>query len=400
MKYKGISADGHVNEPPDLWTSRLPAKFKERGPHVIETPNTHGHAWMMEDQQRPAPMGFSSIYYRGSKRFDRQNLIEGIKTIKDRGVRYEDIFPGSWDPVARVKEMQEDQLDAEVLFNGVQTVWSGLKLMKDKELALACYQVYNDWITEFQQAAPEHLIPNGTMPTTGVEDCIGELYRCAKLGLRTVQLEGYPNGSFEEPRPEDDPFWAAAVELGMPINIHSSFIFTTGDFARTNISVTGSQAINRMSAKARFGIDIEAGKFPNILAKMILSGVFDRFPDLKFVGTEVQTGWVPYYLEAFDESARRNRGSINAPKLEMLPSEYFRRNVPVVYTVDEMGAVDRYDIGVGNILWGPDFPHSISNWPCDYELGLEVLQKAGCTESEIDRIMWKNCADLYGLEYE
>ena len=171
---------------------RLPAKFKERGPHVIETPNTHGHAWMMEGQTRPSPMGFSSVNYRSGKRYDRSNIIEKFKTVKDRGVRYEDLFPGSWDPIARVKEMTEDGTDAEVLFNGVQTVWNGLKLMPDHELALACYQAYNDWMTDFQQAAPERFICNGTIPTTGIDDAVNELYRCKKIGLKNRPVGGLP----------------------------------------------------------------------------------------------------------------------------------------------------------------------------------------------------------------
>jgi predicted TIM-barrel fold metal-dependent hydrolase len=381
MQYKAISADGHVNEPPDLWTTRLPAKFKDRGPHVIETTKTNGHAWIMEGQQRPAPMGFSSIYFRASKRFDRASLVDGFKQIKDRGVRYEDIFPGSWDPAERVKELIEDKIDAEVIFNGVQTAWSGIKLCKDRELSLACFQAYNDWATEFQEAAPERFICNGTLPTTGLEDCVAEMRRCSDLGLRTVQLESYPNGSFEVLRAEDDAFWAAAVEIEMPINVHTNFNFPTGDL---------------VNAKA-LGIDLEAGKFPVILYHMISSGVFERFPDLKLVGTEVQLGWLPYYLEQFDESVLRNRRDWNLP---MLPSEYFRRNVTVVYIVDEMGVANRYDIGVGNILWGPDFPHSASNWPVDYELGREILERVGATPSEIDRIMWRNSADLYRLPYE
>ena len=108
---------------------------------------------------------------------------------------------------------------------------------------------------------------------------------------------------------------------------------------------------------------------------MIQSGVFERFPDLALVGTEVQTGWIPYYLERFDDSVLRNRLEW---KLPLLPSEYFRRNVSVVYIVDEIGAHNRYDIGVANMMWGPDFPHSSSAWPVDYELGREVLER-GCT---------------------
>jgi uncharacterized protein len=394
MLYKAISADGHVNEPPNLWVENLPQKFRDRGPRVIETPRTKGHAWIMEGQQRPSVMGFSSMYFRSSKRFDRASLVEGFKQIKDRGVRYEDLFPGSYDPKARVSEIMEDRTDAEVIFNGVGTVWNGIKLCADKELALACYKVYNDWIAGFQAYAPERFVCNGTLPTTGLEDAISELHRCAEMGLRTVQLESYPSGSFTEPTPEDDRFWAEAVGLGMPINVHTQFFFPAGDLGS---KITAAGAGDKEVRAKKLGIDVQAGSFPVILWRMIQSGVFERFPELKLVGTEVQTGWIPYYLERFDDSVLRNRRKWSLP---LLPSEYFRRNVSVVYIVDEVGAHNRYDIGVANIMWGPDFPHSSSAWPVDYELGREVLERAGCSESELERIMWKNAADLYKVPYE
>jgi predicted TIM-barrel fold metal-dependent hydrolase len=394
MRYRAISADGHVNEPPTLWTERLPAKFKDRGPHIIETRTTKGHAWIMEGQQRPSPMGFSSMYSRSSKRFDRASLVDSFKQIKDRGVRYEDVFPGSYDPKARVAEILEDELDAEVIFNGVGTVWNGIKLCPDKDLSLACYKVYNDWIAEFQAYAPERFVCNGTLPTTGIDDVLAELRRCADMGLRTVQLESYPSGSFSAPSPADDRFWAAAVEIGMPVNVHTQFFFPAGDLGS---KITSEGVPQQRLRASQLGVDVEAGSFPVILAKMITSGVFERFPDLKFIGTEVHTGWVPFYLERFDDSVLRNRRDWTLP---LLPGEYFRRNVSVVYIVDEIGAASRYDIGVGNVMWGPDFPHSSSNWPVDYQLGKEILERAGATPSEIERIMWKNAADMYKLAYE
>ncbi len=394
MQYKSISADGHVNEPPTLWVDRLPARFKDRGPHVIETPRTKGHAWIMEGQKRPSPMGFSSMYSRASKRFDRASLIDSFKQIRDRGVRYEDMFPGSYDPAARVQEIIEDETDAEVIYNGVQTVWNGIKLCPDRELSLACYRVYNDWIAEFQAYVPERFVCNGTIPTTGIDDALAELHRCADLGLRTVQLESYPSGSFSAPTPEDDRFWAAAVELAMPINIHLQFFFPAGDLG-SKIDARGV-AQQKERAQVR-GIDVDAGTFPVIMWRMIATGVFERFPDLKLVGAEVETGWVPYYLEQFDESVVRNRREWNLP---LLPSEYFRRNINVVYVVDEMGAANRYDIGVPNIMWGPDFPHSSSAWPMDYQIGVEVLERAGASLSEMERILWKNAADLYSMPYD
>ena len=254
--------------------------------------------------------------------------------------------------------------------------------------------VYNDWIAEFQAYAPERFICNGTIPTTGLQDALDELHRCVKLGLRTVQLESYPSGSFTNPSPEDDKFWAAAVALDMPINVHTQFFFPAGDLG-SKLSAEGVPE-QKLRAKKR-GIDVAVGSFPVILSRMICSGVFERFPNLKFVGSEVHTGWVPFYLEKFDESVLRNRHQWQLP---LLPSEYFRRNVWVVYIVDEMGAENRYEIGVDRIMWGPDFPHSSSSWPLDYQLGREVLQRAGATESEIERIMWKTAADLYKVPYD
>ena len=395
MEYRAISADGHVNEPPTLWTERLPDKFKERGPHVIETRKTKGHAWIMEGQKRPSPMGFGSMYSRSSKRFDRASLVDSFKQIKDRGVRYEDVFPGSYDPAARVKEIIEDETDAEVIFNGVSTVWNGIKLCPDKDLSLACFKVYNDWIAEFQAYAPERFVCNATLPTTGLEDCLAELHRVADLGLRTAQLESYPSGSFFEPSPEDDRFWAAAVEIGHADQRPHPVLLPR---RRPGLEDRPPRGLPDTHKRAQsLGLDVEAGSFPVILAKMITSGVFERFPDLKFVGSEVHTGWVPYYLERFDESVLRNRADWNLP---LLPSEYFRRNVSVVYIVDEMGAANRYDIGVGNIMWGPDFPHSSSSWPVDYQLGHELLERAGATPSEIERIMWRNAAETYKVPYD
>jgi predicted TIM-barrel fold metal-dependent hydrolase len=214
------------------------------------------------------------------------------------------------------------------------------------------------------------------------------------MGLRTIQLEAYPSGDFANPTSEDDAFWAMACEMDIPVNVHTQFFFPAGDLA-SRITADG-MAESKKRAKQR-GIDMESGTFPVILWRMISTGVFERFPDLKLVGSEVQCGWMPYYLERFDESVKRNRQEWSLP---MLPSEYFKRNVWLVYIEDELGAMDRYNIGVDKVMWGPDFPHSSSAWPVDYELGREILERAGATESEIERIMWKNCADVFNIPYD
>jgi predicted TIM-barrel fold metal-dependent hydrolase len=395
LQYKSISADGHVNEPPELWVKNLPAKFRDRGPRIIETVKTKGHAWIMEGQSRPSPMGFSSMYTRGSKRFDRASLIDSFKQIKDRGVRYDDVFPGSYDAKERIKELIEDETDAEVIFNGVQTVWNGIKLCPDRELSLACYKVYNDWMVEFQETDPTRFICNATLPTTGLKDCMEELRRCVDMGLRTVQLEAYPSGDFANPSPEDDQFWAMCQEMDIPVNLHVQFFFPAGDLLTKPTAHDVAEMKQKM--KTTRGLDISAGHFNTVVQRLTSTGVFERFPNLKFIGSEVHAGWVPYFMEKWDESVRRNRSEWTQP---LLPSEYINRNVWFVYTVDEMGAENRYNIGVDKMMWGPDFPHSSSCWPMDYQVGREVLERSGATESEIERIMWKTCADIFKLPYD
>ena len=394
MQYRGISADGHINEPPTLWVDNLPDKFKERGPRVIETPNTKGHAWIMEGQSRPAVMGFSSMYFKSSKKFDRASIVESFKNIKDRGVRYDDLFPGSYDAAERVKEMIEGETDAEVIFNGVGTVWNGIKLCPDKELALACYKVYNDWMADFQAYDPERLVCNATLPTTGIDDCIEELQRVADLGLRTVQLEGYPSGDFASPSPVDDRFWAAAVEIGMPINVHQQFFFPVGDLG----SKLTAEGVPDREKRPRASRSTRRGRVHGDPVQHDLVGRVRALP-----GPEVHRHRELRRLGPVLPRALRRVGAAQPPRTGTCRScraSTSTATSSVVYIFDELGLAKRYDVGVKNIMWGPDFPHSTSSWPVDYQIGLEALQRVGATPSEIERIMWRNAAEMYKLPFD
>lgn len=134
-----------------------------------------------------------------------------------------------------------------------------------------------------------------------------------------------------------------------------------------------------------------------MLQTLILDGVFDHFPTLTFVGAEVNCGWLPYWLEQFDHSFRRH-GKELGHDLELLPSEYFRRNSLITFIVDQVGVDSRHLIGVDNMMWCSDFPHSVSNWPIDVEIAHAQLVDAG--QAERERIMWRTCAELYGLTHE
>jgi predicted TIM-barrel fold metal-dependent hydrolase len=391
LKYRAISADSHINEPPDLWERRLPARYKERAPHVIDTPSG-SNAWVVEGAEKPLPLGFNAVNYRAQKRYDRYEFRKKFEEYRFKGVRFDNILPGSFDPVARLQEIDEDKVDAEVLYNGAQ-LWPAIKNLQDRAFSLACFKAYNDWIAEFESVDPNRLIGVGTLPATGIDDAIAELQRCVKeLGLRTVALESYPSGSYTDACPEDDRFWAVAEEIGIPIALHKNFSIPAGA-ARV---ILGPLAVGK-NDKFK-DMSPVSGSFQTVLSKLILTGVFDRFPNLKFIGAEVNCGWIPFYLEQFDDRYRRYHYR-QGPKLDLLPSEYFRRNVYATFILDQVGVDNRYLSGVANLMWSSDFPHSVSNWPIDTELGREQLQRAGATGSESDRMMWQTCAKLYGLPY-
>ena len=90
----------------------------------------------------------------------------------------------------------------------------------------------------------------------------------------------------------------------MPVNVHTQFFFPAGDLG----SKLDARGVPQQAERAKkLGLDVTEASFPAILTRMTASGVFERFPDLAFIGTEVHTGWVPYYLERFDDSVKRNR---------------------------------------------------------------------------------------------
>jgi len=387
--YRAISADSHVNEPAGLFVERVPAKLRDRAPHIIELDNG-GQAWRMEGVDNPVPFGAAAVHHRATKRFDRANYKARFGELKDglqRGVRFEDILQGSFDPKARVQEQIEDNLDGEFFYNG-PGVWGAIKAGPDPELIYHCFRAYNDWMTEFCSYDPTRLFPIGIIPTTGVDDAIRELKRCLiDLDMKGVALESYPSGSLTDPSPEDDRFWAVAEEIGKPISLHLSIrvpanaiaTFTKGGFDLRKI--------------------IASGSFPVVCEKLILAGVFDRFPKLQFVGAEVQSGWVPYYLDRFDATYRR-LGKQMGVKLDLLPSDYFMRNIYTTFLIDQFGVNNRYTIGVDRMMWMCDFPHSVSNWPIDVELAHAQLQAGGVPPEECERMMWRTVADLYKLPYE
>jgi predicted TIM-barrel fold metal-dependent hydrolase len=358
--YHLISADSHVNEPPDLWTSRMPARLAERAPHVVSL--EQGDAWIFEGAPGPMPFGL--------------NACAGMDfTMRTPWVRFADLRPGGWDPAARIAEIDRDQVDAEVLYP-TPRFQQAIAAQEDRELHLAMVQAYNDWLSEYVEHAPDRFRGAFYLPSCGLDDALAEVERVGdRHGSAGFLLSRYPDGSLT-PSPADDALWAVLAERRIPLNIHVSL-------------VRGMP--NQLNTRPLPGANRHLAITDDLL-DLIFSGVLERFPALRVVAVEVDCGWVPYWKEQIDDNYRRFR---HLHDLSLFPSEYLERQVHFVFVTDTYGVQNRHRIGVERILWSTDYPHASSSWPNSWS----AVQAAMCgvPAGERDLVLVGNAARLYGF---
>ena len=206
-EYKIISADSHTVEPPDLWEKWLDKKYLDTAPKLVDD-GTGGHAWLYMGATTPEPLG----------------LVTCVGThpeqLKWTGARYgETIHPSCHDGAERLKIMDEDGVDAEMLYPPQRAMLTFMK-NKDTDAHLAGIQAYNRWLKDgFCAPDPERLIGIFQMPNVGIETAVSELKRAKKEGFRGVAISAWPSGG-DNLRPEDDPFWETAADLDLPVSIH------------------------------------------------------------------------------------------------------------------------------------------------------------------------------------
>jgi predicted TIM-barrel fold metal-dependent hydrolase len=369
-EYHLISADSHILEPPDLWTRYMPKKFHAKAPRVVPD-GDGGEAWQFSPDVPPAPIG---IYASAGRKHE---------DVRWTGVTFAAANQGNFKAKPRLEEQDVDGVDAEVLF-GSARMMSHFFSDSDPEFQLAGVRAYNDWIAEeFVRVAPDRLIGLGCIPALGVEAAIAEMERCAKLGMRGVWLNTLPSVG-PAIRPEDDPFWDAAQSIGLPIHFHVRIM----------------RQIQKPKPKGVRGDDLTglatvgASSMIVDLPEIISSGVHDRFPRLTWVAVETGSGWIPYVLEQLDDRWWRNRSWLPV-KLKHEPSFYFRRNWRAAFMIDRYAVMNRHVLGVENIMWSTDYPHSDSTWPHSRKALAEHFVDVPDDERRL--IAGGNAARLYGL---
>ncbi|MEE2783388.1 MAG: amidohydrolase family protein [Pseudomonadota bacterium] len=360
-KYFMVSADGHVQEPKDLWQKRMPEEFHSRLPGV--SIDTKGNKFQKTEGFRPVRI--------------RNIQMEGEDALRNASGR---------SPEARIADLAIDGVEAEILFPNLGlTIWA----TPDAEFSQMMCKAWNDWAWEEFGPYNDRLAPMGAVAAGDVEGAIDEIQRLAKLGFRGLSLPCKPHWgppNHEDPNynlPEFDPLWACIQDVNLPITFHVS----TGRDPRTSRG-NGGAVVN-------YAVHSLAPTMEPI-ANLCASGVIDRFPQLKFGSIEAGIGWVAWALEAMDEAYKKHHMFVR-PKLKYLPSEYFKMNGFASFQEDVAGLSSARTSGlVDNFLWANDFPHHEGTWPHSAQAIERTMGMLN--DEERGKILGLNAARIFGFE--
>jgi predicted TIM-barrel fold metal-dependent hydrolase len=362
-----LSADSHVVEPADLWTTRIDAAYRDRAPRVVrEAPGVPDGDWFVCENLRPFPVAGFAVAGLDPADFGK-GIMAGIP-----GVR-----PGAFDPVQRLRDQDRDGVGGEVIYPSLAMFLYGIK---DAELRHASFRAYNNWLAEFCSHAPQRLAGIALAPMDDVAQAVAELERAAKLGLRGGMIWGAPPASRSYDSPEWDRLWAGAQDLALPLSLH---ILTGADG-------TGMEGASLMKTYPSLPHRMERS-----ISDIIFGGALHRFPGLRIVSAENDVGWIPHYLQRLDHSYHNYRSLETGFVIPEKPSFYFRRQVVATFQDDRVGVVMRDFIGADSLMWASDFPHSDSTWPNSRSVIARDFE--GVPSADVARITRENCARVYGI---
>lgn len=342
--YRIISGDSHLDLAPDRWTHCVPAKWRERAPRRVKMAS--GEEAIVMENRPIAPIGLTR-----SVGVAHDKLHLQIPTFENSA--------GTGSPEQRLREQDQDGIDAEILFSRM----SLLRGIKEDAGYIALNHAYNEYLAEeFCAAAPGRLIAMGVIPTTNIDDAVKELEYCAKAGLKGVILDMFPNGK-QYPKPEDDRFWAAALDLNMAVTSHTRAGTTRFadkgpwfQYPKSGYKGDPIEQLFRFCGDAAFAV-----------LQMAFAGVFERFPSLQIYWAETQIGWLHFALWQIDDHYERYRhlakGMFGLEWLTRRPSDYIRDHSLWGFLYDPIGVSTRAAVGADKVIWGSDFAHAASDWP-------------------------------------
>jgi predicted TIM-barrel fold metal-dependent hydrolase len=372
-----VDADSHVLEPPGLWEEYLEPRYRERAIRIV--PGPLGFEQLIADGEVILPQGLAGL---GGVEHSAGELF------RNPSLGYLDGAPrASMETGARIELLDAWGVDAGVVFPTIGILWDK---ERDPELAIAWARAYNRWQWDFASPHPDRIVPIAQVPLYDPELALRELRRCLRLGFRGMFLAPEPVCGKRPSHPDFDPLWAELEAAELPVCLHV--------IVRFHRSVTGAftQWFDREKGESNsvfaFGL---GGTFQLIpaIAALVTDGLFDRFPRLRACVVEAGGGWAGYVMDRLDEKHAR----FGSDRMKERPSEYFRRNVWVVFDPSERTpSIDATCdlLGEEHVLWGSDYPHIDSHLEAPREIRASV---AGLSERRRRLVLGENARHLFGL---
>ena len=370
-----VSIDDHFIEPPDMYKNHVPKKYLKDIPTVVRNETTGIDEWHFQGEASSTPFGMAATVGWPAEEW---GFNPGT---------YTELRPGCFDVHERVRDMNANGVLASMNFP-TMAGWNARTFAEahDKDVALVMVQAYNDWVLdEWCGAYPGRFIPLGLVPMWDPDLAAAEVHRIGKKGCRSVSMletphaNGYPSylsGYW-------DPVLKALAEENMVLSLHIG---------------AGFEVINRPAEAPIDHLMVLACQISAITAQdLLFGGVFQRIPDLKVALSEGGIGWIPFYMDRIDRHYKNQEWLHHGDDFGgKLPSEVFREHILACYITDPSGLTQRHRIGIDNIAWECDYPHTDTTWPESPEYAWREFQEAGVTDDEeLHKITWENACRFF-----
>jgi predicted TIM-barrel fold metal-dependent hydrolase len=368
-----ISVDDHTVEPPDMFKNHLSKKYADDAPRLVH--NEDGSdMWQFRDTVIPN-VALNAVAGRPKEEYG----------LEPQGL--DEIRPGCYNVDERIKDMNAGGILASICFPSFPGFAGRLFATEDQEFSVALVQAYNDWhIDEWCGAYPARFIPMAIPVIWDAEACAAEVRRVAKKGVHALTFTenpaamGYPSFHNEY----WNPLWKALCDTDTVMNVH--------------IGSSGRLAITAPDAPMDVMITLQPMNIVQAAADLLWSRPIKEYPDLKVALSEGGTGWIPYFLERADRTYEMHSTWTHQDFGDKLPSDVFREHFLTCFISDKVGVKLRNMIGIDNIAWEADYPHSDSMWPGAPEELWDVLSLNNVPDDEINKITHENSMRWYSFD--
>lgn len=389
---KVVDVDTHWSEPEDLWTSRAPAKWRDRVPQM--KPNADGvPTWTIDGDISLGLSSASSVVH------DTGRKAVGYE-FRNWGVNQ--VHPSCSQAGPRLEIMDMQGIWAQILYPNVLGFGGQGRMLADgsnavptidTDLRLISTQIYNDAGAEMQERTGGRLLPQALLPWWDIKEAVREAERCVDMGMTGVNINSDPhrNGMTDLSDEYWHPLWELCSDKGLPINFHIG----SSDSSNSWFGSAPWPSFDT-SQKLAMGSAMMFIANSQVIGNIIISGLLERFPKLKFVSVESGVGWLPFLLEALEYQISEAGANIDN-RYSMTPLEYFQRNIFACFWFERQDfAYVTRRLGVDNVMFESDFPHPTCLYPDPLASAHKSLE--GFTDEEKAKVLSTNAARCYNLD--